>query len=770
MDRQKKVRLLVAALSTAVFIAAVIMTVILRESRYAIPVPDITEQPPEYECVSRADAVFYFDALSGLQSSDTAAQSDMLDCSTFSTMLFDACIGLDIDYEEIVAILPERLINAKGGDEVALRDFIYVYDYLVEQARPENKAELFITRAETSVVYDENGAEFVWDGVKDYRDLFEEDEPDNDTHMAVEAQDFAVKGITAVCSENRILYISDVNTQPKTLLNLWLIEGKESEMQLFIGGVRCSIETMYKLPSELSSCVIDATIEDGRITGVMVKDKLISGKVLLVNDEKIELDGYGTIEFDDNFRMYKIYDELEMENSKKILVGYSITDFVISDNKICAALIKESLKADNIRVVLHDTGYKSLYHMEVSVTSNRKFIVERGGEEETYESGERVEFSIDSLKENERIRIYASSNKARFTIEGIKRASGVPSYRGSLEISRGSDGLVIVNELSLEEYLYAVIPSEMPTSYGIEALKVQAVCARSYAYNQLLANRYSAYGAHVDDSVNCQVYNNIAENEKSILAVKETYNEVMQGEDGIISAYYFSTSAGCTADITDVWEGGEDREYFKGRLQSDDELIAQSLDSVSFEDEKVFRDFIDNGTVNYYIDDKEYTTSVDTFDSDFDWYRWQVFLDVEDISVSLKSLYPSADIGELCEITVTKRGRSGIIRELNVVGTKSALTVAWQTNVRTLFAPGDAVIKRGADSDVSGMTLLPSAFCYFDAVYEDGELCGFTVRGGGYGHGCGMSQNGVKAMVSRGYTYDQIIAHYYRGSSITLLS
>ena len=61
-------------------------------------------------------------------------------------------------------------------------------------------------------------------------------------------------------------------------------------------------------------------------------------------------------------------------------------------------------------------------------------------------------------------------------------------------------GLLIVNELPLEEYLYAVIPSEMPTYYGLEPLKVQAVCARSYAYKHLVANNLSKYGAHVDDS------------------------------------------------------------------------------------------------------------------------------------------------------------------------------------------------------------------------------------------------------------------------------
>lgn len=76
----------------------------------------------------------------------------------------------------------------------------------------------------------------------------------------------------------------------------------------------------------------------------------------------------------------------------------------------------------------------------------------------------------------------------------------IPVYSGRLEISREDDGLVLVNELYLEDYLKHVVPSEMPVSYEKEALKAQAVCARTYAYRQIQGNSYKEYGAHVDDS------------------------------------------------------------------------------------------------------------------------------------------------------------------------------------------------------------------------------------------------------------------------------
>ena len=80
-----------------------------------------------------------------------------------------------------------------------------------------------------------------------------------------------------------------------------------------------------------------------------------------------------------------------------------------------------------------------------------------------------------------------------------------PSYRGHIELLRTADGIAVVNELPLEEYLYSVVPSEMPASYPLEALKAQAICARTYAYGHMLRAGYPRYGAHVDDST-CLLY------------------------------------------------------------------------------------------------------------------------------------------------------------------------------------------------------------------------------------------------------------------------
>ncbi len=102
----------------------------------------------------------------------------------------------------------------------------------------------------------------------------------------------------------------------------------------------------------------------------------------------------------------------------------------------------------------------------------------------------------------------------------------------------------MVNELLLEEYLYAVVPSEMPASYPLEALKAQAVCARTYAYARILHAGLPEYGAHVDDSTSYQVYNNILENAQTTKAVRETKGELLYYGEELADTYYYSTSCG----------------------------------------------------------------------------------------------------------------------------------------------------------------------------------------------------------------------------------
>ena len=112
-------------------------------------------------------------------------------------------------------------------------------------------------------------------------------------------------------------------------------------------------------------------------------------------------------------------------------------------------------------------------------------------------------------------------------------------------------------------------------------------------------------------------------------------------------------------------------------------------------------------------------------------------------------------IGELMSIEITKRGSSGIVEEMIITGTAETILVKGQSNARALLSPEEVTIRKQDGSTLKGWTSLPSAYFYID------DTNGFVIRGGGFGHGVGLSQNGANCMAQMGYTASDIILHYY---------
>ena len=120
-------------------------------------------------------------------------------------------------------------------------------------------------------------------------------------------------------------------------------------------------------------------------------------------------------------------------------------------------------------------------------------------------------------------------------------------------MSPNGQNLRVINTLDIEKYLLQVVPSEMPRSFGVEALKVQAVAARTYAVSDILKGKYSKDGFHIKDTVESQVYNNQVENDDATKAIKETEDEILTYDGQPIDAKYFSTSSGFTSHAHNVW-------------------------------------------------------------------------------------------------------------------------------------------------------------------------------------------------------------------------
>lgn len=569
-------------------------------------------------------------------------------------------------------------------------------------------------------------------------------------------------------------------TEPQTLKNAWIISSEENNITFFFAGEERTLVTKGRLPETLSLCVADLTVQGERIISLVLKPDKITAKVLRADAESIELEGYGELKLADGWRLYRLYDGLSEEPSEKLLIGSVGNEFILENGKVCAALLKEKPDLKKIRVLIGTEDFKGFYHTSVQITSDTAYKVSCGDNEKTFKAGEVCTFTKESfLEEPGRKKIETEEPNGKITLSGIKRADGVPSYRGSLEIDCRADGLLVINELTIEEYLYAVLPSEMPSRFEQEALKAQAICARSYAYAELLANRYAEYGAHVDDSVSCQVYNNIAESEASILAVKDTHGQVLMYNGEVAQCYYFSTSCGHTAAASDVWENAKEIPYLLGKLHS----INEKGEEISVV--RVEREDADDTYLNNFLTSEE----IKTYDSESEWYRWQTFISLDSLTkTALKALQqryqavpeqiltyekksgtfvskPITELGEIESVRVYNRGTGGIATELLLVGSKSVILVKNEYNIRTVLAPTDTLIYRQNGEDVNGAALLPSAFITLQKGLYHGET-GYLVTGGGYGHGVGMSQCGADAMARYGYTCEEIIDEYYPGTTL----
>lgn len=399
------------------------------------------------------------------------------------------------------------------------------------------------------------------------------------------------------------------------------------------------------------------------------------------------------------------------------------------------ATVRES---DTIRVLLKSNGFEQVVHNEVKCSAHTglKVIIPNSSESATgkmdqanesavmIEPGQTITITPDDLRfQDDTIKIIPVDSKDKILVESLSRGYGVPSYRGTLELFKTAEGIVIINELKVEEYLYAVVPSEMPASYELEALKAQAVCARSYAYNQSRSYAYPEYQAHVDDSTSFQVYGNSKEQERTILAVDETYGEKVWYNGQVATTYYYSTSSGKTTTM-EAW----------GKEINESNCYLQNIELIN--------------------DNKEY------YEKALPWYRWTAIIPKE-TAEQLIELNTQTDLGELETISIVERGAGEIVQVLEIKGSKNSITVETENKIRSVFGGSGYQIEKQDGTVINSSKLLPSAF--FEITLEEDN---FIINGGGYGHGIGMSQNGANEMAKLKMNYKEILKTFYVGVEV----
>jgi stage II sporulation protein D len=526
-------------------------------------------------------------------------------------------------------------------------------------------------------------------------------------------------------------------------------------------------ETDYDESRNLSGTIADLTFTAEGISMIKISDNVVNGKVLNIYENSLNIKDVGEVAFGESFTIYNTYGNIHTESSPNVLLGYDNLKFVINDGELLGVVISTNYDMKNIRVLI-TTADGGHYHSYVEITSDTDFSVNYGDRILVYGADDIVTITSDMIKSSDGI-ITAASNvpEGKLKLTSTTRQNGAPEYRGTIEIGTSSQGMTVVNELSLEEYLYGVVSSEVPSTYEEAALCVQAICARGYAYKHLESCLYESLGAHLDDTTSCQVYNNIPETKQSIAAVKQTLGMVPVYDGNLIEAYYFSTSCGTTCTNSDVWAGSV-RPYLNDSIESFDNPNAL------LSSEEDFRAFIDGETDGA------------AFERDLPYYRWSVSYTFDDMRAAIDStLYnqmnkdlsnfyimgedgsytecttPLSTLGDITKITVTSRGNSGIVTEMVIEGTEHTIRFQGQSNMRSIMTPKEVIISKQDGSSQSGWSLLPSPFYYIIPTET-----GFVIRGGGFGHGVGMSQNGANIMAQQGYSYEEIIQHYYHGAEI----
>lgn len=576
------------------------------------------------------------------------------------------------------------------------------------------------------------------------------------------------RNVVAYRMENTLLAIREKLPDPVVFSEAYLEEADESGIQFFYRGCELYHPCTQKQGSEQ---IVTLAFKGSELVSYEEDGEIISGKTLQVTEQAVTLEEQGTIPFGERCEGYYQKEEVRSSNTDEIPIGYAFTDYLIKDGKICAFLILPKEQMEYIRVAIQQSDYRGLYHKEVILQSSEELILSylENGErkEEPLPAGKKLVLSQDTdyLKEG-MLKVVNPTNSGKTDLLSVHRNQGVPSYRGNFEIHKTEDGLLLINELLLEEYLYAVVPSEMPSTYPAESLKAQAVCARTYSYGYLEHAGLPALGAHVDDSVNYQVYNNIMEKKSSTDAVRQTGGELLLQDGKPITAYYYSTSCGYGTDDR-IWkEEGESAAPYLRSVHIAREDSQKNLEQKTNEDtDNKLNDLIQEETL------RDYLTAVheEDYEKEEPWYRWSYTVKDIDIDLLKKKLQERGisftDFKKVKDMEITRRAAGGSAGALVITTDQGEIPVEEEYEIRYVLNQGGGVIRQdGSAYELS--TILPSAYFVIDLQKGKKGITGFTLSGGGFGHGVGMSQNAAKAMAQSGKTYEEILAMFYRNCQL----
>lgn len=383
--------------------------------------------------------------------------------------------------------------------------------------------------------------------------------------------------------------------------------------------------------------------------------------------------------------------------------------------------------------------------------------------------------SIDSALKFEKLSgpLLFSSN-AELEIRDLNKKGTPAKYKGMIELktAKNNTRFNVINAVDMQNYLRGVVPNEMPASFGLEALKAQAVAARNYATNANMSENFDLV-----DSTAAQVYYGVnSYREISDRAVNETKGIYALYQEKPIMAQYFSTSAGITDDWDDVFGDGRpslNHPYLKARYDMPNQKPLKTEEDVR----------------------KFYTSTDGGIDINSPKFRWNIEFTRAELENVLHAtlqqqskaglVHPSYDgdikLEGLREIKPVKRTQSGKITELEIVAKSGTYRVKKELGIRRVLKKNGAMLpsanffveavgeeKISADDSESEPKKTENGLIkLFDSIDYEKYPKSFKITGGGFGHGVGMSQFGAYNLAKAGKKYPEILNHYYTGINIS---
>ena len=349
-------------------------------------------------------------------------------------------------------------------------------------------------------------------------------------------------------------------------------------------------------------------------------------------------------------------------------------------------------------------------------------------------------------------------------------------FMGTLRFVVHEDKITAINQLSVEDYLTSVISSEMSATSSLELLKAHAVVSRSWLFAQIEKRKalkdtggdffsftktkeeyirwydredHTIFDVCADD--HCQRYQGItkASNATVAEAVRATRGQLLMHGNKVCDARFSKCCGGATEEFEYCWE--EKHYPYLTAVRDAEEEEHRELPDLTQEKEaqywirKAPHSFCDTH------DAKILSQILNNYDQETtDFYRWHVRYSQEELAEIIRN-NTKTDYGHIIDLIPVERGKSGRICKLKIVGTLKTLTIGKELEIRRTLSTSH---------------LFSSAFIVDKGELVDGIPQWFFISGAGWGHGVGLCQIGAAVMGEKGYKYDEILLHYYKGAEI----